>query len=129
MAVKRPSDRAFGFAFAGFSGLLATIVWLTSGNAPRWAVVISGTLALLAVVAPGSLMPLNRLWALLGRRVTGISNHVLLGSFFYLVVLPLGLLARLAGRISMPRRFDPSADSYWKPVGRQANPESYPDMF
>ena len=34
---------------------------------------------------------------------------------YFLVITPIGLAMRLAGRDLMSRRFDPGAESYWLP--------------
>ncbi|MFO0829111.1 MAG: SxtJ family membrane protein [Phycisphaerales bacterium] len=41
-------------------------------------------------------------------------SHVLLAIVFYLVVTPIGIALRLAGRDPMERRFDRAAKTYWK---------------
>ena len=128
MSDPRPGDRTFGLVFAGLFGLITLIGWLLSGRVLGWAVALAGGLLLLALFAPGLLMPLNRLWTRLGRRIAIASNYALLGSFFYLMILPFGLVGRLL-RSSLPKRPDPEADSYWSPVRRQATADTYSDMF
>ena len=44
-----------------------------------------------------------------------IMAHVILTLFFFLVVTPIGLLARLFGKDFLQRRLDKSASSYWIP--------------
>ena len=44
-----------------------------------------------------------------------VVSHVLLGSIYYLMVTPIGLLRRLFGGDPMTRRFDPAAKTYWNP--------------
>lgn len=127
--VKRPGDRTFGLVFAALFGAVALIGWLAFGRLLGWALAVSGLLLLLALVSPGILMPLNRLWVWFGHRIAFVVNHVLLGSFFFLVISPFGLGARLFRAISISKRPDPEADSYWTEVGRRASVESYSDMF
>ena len=129
MSDPRPGDRTFGLVFAGLFGLITLISWLLADRILGWAVTLAGSLLLLALFAPGLLMPLNRLWTRLGRRIAIASNYVLLGSFFYLMILPFGLVGRLLRRSSLPKRPDPEADSYWTPVRRQATEDTYSDMF
>ncbi len=129
MVTRRPSDRAFGLVFAGVFGAIALIVWLVSGRLLLWAVEISAGLLIASLLVPGSLMPLNRLWTQLGHRLGIVTNYLLLGAFFYLVIVPFGLALRLFRRSSISKRPDPAADSHWTPVGRRATSESYADMF
>lgn len=74
-------------------------------------------------------MPLNRLWEQLGHRLGLVSNTVLLGIFFYLMITPFGVVMRLLSTDPMQRRTDPGAQTYFTSVQRHANPETYSDMF
>ena len=129
MPAKRPGDRAFGLVIAALFFAIATIGWLVSGRIFFWALGISGFLLVTGLLAPGLLMPLNRLWALVGRRIGIVSNHLLLGIFFFLLITPLGGALRLLRRSSFRKRPDPAMESYWTPVGRKATSETYGDMF
>jgi hypothetical protein len=127
MPAKRVSDRSFGLVFAALFLVIALLGWLLAGRLLVWALAVSASFALLAALAPGLLLPLNRLWTLLGQRIGFVMNHVLLGLFFYLVILPVGLVLRASGS-RMVVRPDAEADSYWSDVGRKA-PDSYADQF
>ena len=129
MAQNRLTDRAFGLAFAVVFAVITAIGWLLGGHIPRWSVATSAALLLLALIAPGLLMPLNRIWTWLAHRIGFVTNHLLLGGFFYVVILPFGVVARLFGMRSIRKRPDPNVKSYWAPVERQATAETYPDMF
>jgi hypothetical protein len=126
---QRTSDRTFGLTFAVVFGTFALVFWLLSGSVLHWALGAAGALAVLALLAPGVLLPLNRAWSSLALRIGWLSNRVLLGVFFYGVVTPMGVGARVLRRQFMVRRPEPSAETYWSAVGRQATDETYPDMF
>ncbi len=129
MAQSRMTERMFGLAFAVIFAAIAFIGWLVGGRIMQWAIAVSTGLLLLVLVAPGVLMPLNRIWSGLANRIGFVTNHLLLGTFFFLVLVPFGMAARLFGWSSFRRGIDRSADSYWTPVERQATAETYPDMF
>ena len=129
MTAKRPGDRVFGLVLSGLFALIAIVALFLSGRLPLWAVATSAAALLLALAAPGLLMPLNRLWSRVGRRVAVVSNYLLLGAFYFLVVVPFGLAARLLRLIALHKRPDPAAETYWTPVGRQATADTYPDLF
>ncbi len=129
MPAKRLGNRVFGLAIAALFLAIATIGWFLSGRILFWALGISGFLLVTAVLKPGLLMPLNRLWMLLGRRMGIVSNHLLLGIFFFLLITPMGGLLRLFRRNSILKRPDPEAESYWTPVGRKTTSETYADLF
>ena len=91
--------------------------------------VCSGTFLTLALVAPGVLMPLNRLWGVLTGRIHRVINFTLLALFFYLMVLPFGLVMRLFGRDALERARAPKTASYWRPVTRHTDKTTLSDMF
>ncbi len=129
MTTIRQSDRAFGLTFAAVFAIIGLVGWLVFEARLIWAPVAASVFLLVALAAPGILLPLNRLWARIAHRVGLFSNALLLGSFFYLFVLPLGLIIRLFGKDPMVRTIDAEAETYWTPVGRQCDRETLTDMF
>ena len=123
------SDRKFGLVFTAVFAMFAFIGWHFFDTVLSWAIICSWVFLALALVAPGVLLPLNRLWNFLAGRIHRIVNFTLLALFFYLLVLPFGLLMRLFGRDSMERARNPGAASYWRSVTRQTDESTLPDMF
>ena len=72
--------------------------------------VIALLFAVLALVAPRSLGPINRGWMHLAEALGWINTRILLIVIFYLVVTPLGLVMRLFRRdpLAVTKR-----DTYW----------------
>jgi hypothetical protein len=125
----RQSDRAFGFMFAIIFAVIAGIVWFVSG---RVSVALAGTslaFALLALVWPVLLLPLNRLWQRLASGVGFVTNHVVLGLFFYLIITPVGLVMRMFGRNPMSLKCEPERETYFTAVTRHASGATFPDLF
>jgi hypothetical protein len=58
-----------------------------------------------------------------------IIAHTLMAAIYFLVVTPIGLLMRAAGRDPLARRFDREADTYWVPRTVQREPSSYFRQF
>ena len=129
MTRHRLSDRNFGLMFAAVFSLIAGGGWLFFGAVLGWALIVAGGFTAVALVTPGVLLPLNRLWAVFAERLGRVVNFVLLGLFFYLFVLPLGLIIRLTGRDPMHRTPDPKAKTYWTPVTRHTDETTLRDMF
>ena len=127
--VKTLSDRAFGLVFAGVFLVLAGVGWVFFGSLWTWAVGASALFLCAALIAPWVLLPLNRLWMWFAHGLGKIVNFVLLGVFFFALVLPFGLGLRVLGKDPMKRKLESSANSYWTSVNRQANSETFPDMF
>lgn len=129
MTAVKQSDRAFGLTFAAVFAVIAVVGWLAFGAMLVWAAAVSAGFLLVALAVPLLLLPLNRLWAGFAHRLGMVSNFLLLGLFFFLFILPAGLLMRIFGHDPMQRAFKPEEDSYFTPVDRQTDSETLRDMF
>ena len=123
------SDRKFGLIFATIFAIFTLVGWFFFDEVLRWAMVCSAAFLTLALIVPGALMPLNRLWGLLTGRIHRVVNFTLLASFFYLIILPFGLVMKLFGRDSMNRTRADGTMSYWRPVTRHTDDTPLSDMF
>ena len=125
----RQSDRAFGFTMAAVFAAIALVGRFVFHAELIWAVAVATGFLIMALVAPGILLPLNRVWALVAARMGKVLNFVLLAAFFYGVMLPMGLVLRLLGRDPATRGFDARVASYFQPVARKTTSETLRDMF
>lgn len=128
--VEGSSDRSFGVVFAVVFFLIAA--WpLLHGATPRWwALGVAAVFALLAGMRPTLLAGLNRLWIKLGVLLGKLVSPVALGVLFYGVLVPIGVMMRLAGKDPLRLKRDSDADSYWiprKPPGPP--PDSMTNQF
>jgi Saxitoxin biosynthesis operon protein SxtJ len=70
-----------------------------SGAHPRWwALAIGGLLLVAGLVAPRMLVTVHRTWMAVGHVMGWINTRIILTLFFYLILTPMGLLARLFGK-------------------------------
>ncbi len=109
------SDRSFGFVFTGFFALVGGVK-LYTGHA--WALYwFAGAAAFLAaaLIAPQILAPLNRLWMKFALLLYAVMNPLTMAMLFFLVVTPIGVVMRLAGKDFLRKRLEPEAASYWLP--------------
>lgn len=125
----RQTDRNFGLTFATVFTVIFSVAWWVFDALIIWLLMVAGTFLVMALAVPGILMPLNRLWAAFSTRLAVVSNHVILGSFFLIFIIPVNLVMRIIGRDSMHRSMKSDVTSYWTPVNRQAIIENLPDMF
>jgi hypothetical protein len=123
------SDRIFGILFSIFLGILAFISWLLSGMVPVKLIACAGCFFITALVQPNILLPLNRIWQWFGLKLGPVINTLVLGLFYFLVVLPIGISMKLVGSDPMNRKSKMDGASYWSPVDRKANAETYIDTF
>jgi hypothetical protein len=67
----------------------------------------------IAVVRPSLLHPVNRVFFAVSQLIGGVVGQVALALSFFLVLTPMALVARWAGRDVVGRRFRNGAKSYW----------------
>lgn len=109
--------RLRSFAFTVGAVILALALWLAfRGRAPgfRWVAGAAGAALVLAgLVAPSRLAPIHRAWMALAFSLGWFVSRLVLTAIFLLVVTPIALVARLAGKRFLETRPDPGATSYW----------------
>jgi hypothetical protein len=118
------SDRSFGLVFAIVFAVIGLFpLWRL--DAPRWwSLAIAAAFALVAVLFPHTLRPLNRAWLAFGRLLHRIVSPLVMGGVFFLAVTPTALIMRLRGRDLLSRKRRPDLSSYWIEREGQALPPS-----
>lgn len=113
--VRGSSDREFGLVFAGFFAILTGIGWWNdSSNTVTFAVIAALFLAV-ALIFPRVLAPLNRLWTRFGLLLYRVVNPIVMATIFYVIITPIGVAMRLAGKDLLRLKIDGDAASYWIP--------------
>lgn len=111
--VKGSSNRAFGLTFAGVFAVLAVLqLWRGHSIGYAW-LAAAAVFAAVAYLAPAILTPLNKLWLKFGLLLHRIVSPLVMGMMFYLVITPVGMMMRMAGKDLLRLRRDPKATSYW----------------
>ncbi len=130
MSPPLPPDRHFGYLFTVVFAALAVMSYFRGGHGYPWLAGAAGTVAAVTLARPSWLRPFNALWM----RFAGLLHHVvspvILGVIFFLVITPVGMVQRIAGRNEMRRNFEPGSESYWiirEPPGPP--PESLRNQF
>ena len=121
---------ALAFMVALVFGLLAP--WILDRPWQPWPFAAAGGIALLAGVAPAALYPVYRLLRPPLALLAAVNNRVLLGAFYYLLLWPYGVYARLAKRLHFTSGFDRTAPSYRIPRadgGRRDGPTDLDQPF
>jgi hypothetical protein len=127
---KISSERNFGLVFAAVFALIS-VTPLLHGHAARvWSLPIAVVFLVTAVLWPRVLAPLNRFWFLLGLALGKVVTPVMMSVLFFVVVTPIALLMRIAGKDPLQLKRDPSAETYWVERPRPSPPAgSYKDQF
>jgi hypothetical protein len=112
-AVRSGSERALAFVFAGWFGLVG-LAPLRHGLPVRsWALFMAAAFAIIGVIRPAALKPLNIVWTKLGMALNRITSPVILLVMFYAGVVPMGLLMRLFGKTPLQLERQPGRPTYW----------------
>lgn len=105
--------RKFGLVVGGvFVALGLFFLWRHANRTPYF-VWPGGVLMVLGLILPRALKWIYLAWMTLAVLLGFIVSHVLLAIFFYLVIFPIGLLARIAGKDFLSLKLDRAAKSYW----------------
>jgi hypothetical protein len=94
---------------------------------PLAAIGVGGALAIWA--APGIGKRIWVGWMTAAAPIGWSLSHVVLAAVYYLVLTPIGLVMRAAGRDPLARRFDRAAASYWIKRDPQVSTERYFRQF
>jgi hypothetical protein len=109
-----PRDlRKFGLLVGGVFGLLAAWCWWRGKPAFPYLLAPAIPLMILGAVWPRSLKQVYLAWMTLALVLGLVVSTILLTIFFYVVVTPIGLLARAVGQDFLSLRLQPQARSYW----------------
>ena len=127
-----PKDlRKFGLLVGGIFCLLALWWWWRGKLFYPYALIPGIPLVILGAVLPRALKWIYIGWMSLALVLGLIVSTILLTVFFYAVVTPIGLVARLMKKDFMTRRLDPAARSYWveHPHAGSRDRERYEQQF
>jgi len=124
-----PSNRSFGFTFAGLFAIVCALSSWRNGAVDLWWLGASAAFLIVTLMGPALLTPLNRAWAAIGRLLHTIVSPVVLALLFYGAITPIGLLSRLFGHDPLRRRIDRAAPSYWIERKRRASKSSMKNQF
>lgn len=92
--------------------------------------IIGGLLILLGILFPQLLKLINKVWMSLAIVLGFIMTRVILTTLFYLVITPIGLIAKIFGKKFMELKYDSSAKTYWeKRSSIQKKPIDYERQF
>jgi len=122
--------KKFGITIGIVLGLLG--MWfLWRGKDGSYSLLISSIAFLsVGIVFPLLLKPVHTLWMSLAVIMGWLVTRVIITILFYLVVTPIGFLARICGKDFLNIKFDRNAKSYW--ISRKAttsDKRSYENQF
>ncbi len=122
--------RKFGLMVGGvFAALGLLLLWRHKGFYPYflWP---GAALVVLGAMLPRALKWVYVAWMSLAFVLGFVMAHVILTLFFFLILTPTGLLARLCGQDFLRLKLDRTARSYWIPrEKKRKSPAEYERQF
>jgi hypothetical protein len=121
-------ERNFGRVVGVMTIAIAALqFWRGRQTVAAVAAAIGVTLLVAGTFAPATLVVPNRLWRRLGHALGWVNTRILLSLFFFLVLMPVGLIMRLMGKDPLELR---GHGSTWKAYGeRLRDPQHFKRSF
>lgn len=94
--------------------LISLLLWYFGKYSFIYFSISGGLLVILAIIAIPVLRPFHKLWMVLALLMGFVMSRVILTLLYYIVLTPIGLLAKLVGKKFMLLGFDISASTYWE---------------
>lgn len=112
--ISREELRKFGITTGIMVAMLFGLImpWIFSRSISMWPWAISSVLIILALIAPGILKIVYKIWMRIGLALGWVNTKIILGIVFYFVFTPMGLLMRIFRKDPMCRNMDGKAASY-----------------
>ena len=127
----KPELRKFGLVVGGVFAVLGLLLLLRGKASGPYFLVPGLVLAGIGAAFPAALKHVYIGWMALALVLGFVVSHVILTLFFYLVMTPTGLVARLLGKDFLGLKIDKNVRSYW--VARQHSgpkaPQDYERQF
>ena len=94
--------------------LISLLLWYLGKTSFIYFSIIGGLFVILAFIAIPVLRPFHKLWMMLALAMGFVMSRVILTLLYYLILTPIGLLAKIVGKKFMPLVFDKNAKTYWE---------------
>jgi hypothetical protein len=94
--------------------LISLLLWYLGKTTSFYFSAIGGLFIILAITAISVLRPFHKLWMMLALAMGFVMSRVILTLLFYIVLTPVGIIAKIFGKKFMPLGFDKNAKTYWE---------------
>ena len=112
LKIKTSSNKSFGIVFFIVFLIIALYPLINDGDLRLWSLIVSLIFLILGLINSTILTPANRLWFKFGIFLGKIVSPIILGTIFFLIVTPTGLLLRLFGKDVINLKYN-NNNSYW----------------
>lgn len=106
--------RKFGLTVGSVIAVIGIVLFYFEKSSAVYFAVIGGILIFLGVLFPRLLKQLNKFWMGLAIVLGFIMTRIILTTLFYIVITPIGFIAKIFGKKFMILKYDTSAETYWE---------------
>lgn len=122
--------RKFGLSVGVVLTLIGILLYYFEKSSAIYFIIVGSMLVLSGILFPLLLKPLNKIWMGFAIILGFIMTRVVLSILFYLVITPIGFIAKVFGKKFMFLKYDKSVKSYWeKRTIIQKKPIDYERQF
>jgi len=94
--------------------IISMLLWYFGKSSFIYFSIIGGVFVIISTIAITVLRPFHKLWMMLALVMGFVMSRVILTILYYLVLSPIGLIAKLVGKKFMSLGFDKNAKTYWE---------------
>ena len=129
-SIKLPSNRNFGLFFSALFAA-SSIYCYVNTFMPALLFFSTFTLVtfLVTVISPSHLLPFNKLWMEFGLLIGKVVSPIVLGAVFFLLITPVGMAMRLAGRDELQLKLHRKGSCWKNRVPTGPEPTSFKNQF
>ena len=115
--------RQFGLIFAGIISVLFGLIlpFLFGFQYPLWPWIVAAVFTTIALIFPKGLNPFYQIWMRFGVIMNIIMTRVILGTVFFLTIVPAGMIFKLRRKDILNRKTDSKLASYRTILESQTN--------
>ncbi len=124
-----PSNQKFGLFFSTIFFILSIYFYLNNKILVMYLVVILAiVLLIITFIKAEILLPLNKLWMKFGLLLGKIISPIVLGTIFFTIFMPIGILFRLIRRDQLSLKLNKKF-SYWVKKETTSRNEPFKNQF
>ena len=102
--------------------------WIFSYSYPTWPWAIATIFIIMALAKPISLAKTYFVWMKFGQIMSWFNTKLILGILFYGMILPIGLLLKIFGKVPISKEFNKGINTYRK-LSKLKNKEHMENPF
>ena len=107
------SNKSFGYVFTVFFTVVGLFPLIQNNPLRLWSLGAAGITLIITLVYPALLTYPNKLWTLIGLLIHKITNPLIMGFIYFLVITPIALLMRIFTKIPLKLKYENQLKSYW----------------